>query len=148
MFFLCCLVCAFYIELIISNKKWFFTTSNHKTNRSGTNSFWVGWHTFIWNCLIVISQRELSIVQLCKLSWPRDVIRRHPPWSIMPWVMPCCLTEHVLGGYNLNSLWPSEAIRRQRIESTLARVMACCLTAPRHYLNQCWLIICKVLWYS
>ena len=26
--------------------------------------------------------------------------------------------------------------------------MACCLTAPRHYLNQCWLIIRKVLWHS
>ena len=28
--------------------------------------------------------------------------------------------------------------------STLAQVMACCLTAPSHYLNQCWLIICKI----
>ena len=26
--------------------------------------------------------------------------------------------------------------------------MACCLTAPSHYLNQCWLIISKVFWYS
>ena len=26
--------------------------------------------------------------------------------------------------------------------------MACCLTAPSHYLNQCWLIISKVLWHS
>ena len=26
--------------------------------------------------------------------------------------------------------------------------MACCLTAPSHYLNQCWLIITKVLWHS
>ena len=26
--------------------------------------------------------------------------------------------------------------------------MACCLTAPSHYLNQCWLIISKVLWLS
>ena len=46
------------------------------------------------------------------------------------------------------SLWPSDAIGRQRTESTLAQVMACCLTAPSHYLNQCWLIISKVLWHS
>ena len=33
-----------------------------------------------------------------------------------------------------------------RSRSTSAQVMACCLTAPSHYLNQCWLIISKVLW--
>ena len=48
----------------------------------------------------------------------------------------------------INSLRPSDAIRRQGTESTLAQVMACCLTAPSHYLNQCWLIISKVLWHS
>ena len=50
--------------------------------------------------------------------------------------------------HQFNSLWPSDAIRRQGTESTLAQVMACCLTAPSHYLNQCWLIISKVLWHS
>ena len=48
----------------------------------------------------------------------------------------------------INSLWPSDAIRGQGTEPTLAQVMACCLTAPSHYLNQCWLVISKVLWYS
>ena len=48
----------------------------------------------------------------------------------------------------LNSLWPCDIIRRYRSGSTLAQVMACCLTAPSHYLNQCWLIISDVLWYS
>ena len=48
----------------------------------------------------------------------------------------------------VNTLWPSDIIRRQGNESTLAQVMACCLTAPSHYLNQCWLIISKVLWHS
>ena len=43
---------------------------------------------------------------------------------------------------------PSDAIWRQRSGSTLAQVMAWCLTAPSHYLNQCWLIISKVLWHS
>ena len=46
---------------------------------------------------------------------------------------------------NVNSLWPCDAIWRQGTESTLAQVMACCLMAPSHYLNQCWLIISKVL---
>ena len=44
-----------------------------------------------------------------------------------------------------NSLWPSDAIWRHRSRTTVAQVMACCLTAPSHYLNQCWLIICEVL---
>ena len=48
----------------------------------------------------------------------------------------------------VNSLWPSDAIWRQGTESTLAQVMACCLTAPSHYLNQCWLIISKILCHS
>ena len=50
--------------------------------------------------------------------------------------------------YFVNSLKPSDAIWWQRTGSTLAQVMACCLTAPSHYLNQCWLIISKVLWHS
>ena len=49
---------------------------------------------------------------------------------------------------HINSLWPSDAIRRQGTESTVAQVMACCLMAPSRYLNQCWLIISKVLWHS
>ena len=49
---------------------------------------------------------------------------------------------------SFNSLGPSDAICRWRSWSTLVQVMACCLTAPSHYLNQCWLIISKVLWHS
>ena len=48
----------------------------------------------------------------------------------------------------VNSLGPSEAIWCWRSWSTLVQVMACCLSAPSHYLNQCWLIISKVLWHS
>ena len=48
----------------------------------------------------------------------------------------------------VNSLGPNDAICWQRSGSTLAQVMACCLTAPSHYLNQCWLSIRKVQWYS
>ena len=45
---------------------------------------------------------------------------------------------------SINSLWPSDAIWRQESRSTLVQELACCLTAPRHYLNQCWLFITKV----
>ena len=44
-------------------------------------------------------------------------------------------------------MWPSDTIGRHKSGSTLAQVMACYLTAPSHYLNQCWLIICKVQWH-
>ena len=48
----------------------------------------------------------------------------------------------------VNSLWPSDAIWRHRSGLTLVQVMACCLTAPSHYLNQCWLFISEIPWYS
>ena len=32
--------------------------------------------------------------------------------------------------------------------STLVLVMACYIMAPNHYMNQCWIIISEVLWYS
>ena len=48
----------------------------------------------------------------------------------------------------VNSLGPSDAIWQWRSWSTLVQVMACCHQATSHYLNQCWLIISKVLWHS
>ena len=48
----------------------------------------------------------------------------------------------------INPLWPGDAICQHGTRSTLVQVMACCLTAPSHYLNQCWLIIGEVNWYS
>ena len=67
----------------------------------------------------------------------------------------CCMSFYILNiivvshrGQWVNSLWPSDAIRRQGTESTLAQVLAGCLTAPSHYLNQCWLIISKVLYHT
>ena len=47
-----------------------------------------------------------------------------------------------------DSLWPSDAIWRHRSGSTMAQVMACYLMSPSHYLNQSWLIVSKVEWYS
>ena len=48
----------------------------------------------------------------------------------------------------LNSLGLSDTIWRHKSGSTLAQVMACCLTAPSHCLNQCWLFISEIQWYS
>ena len=68
------------------------------------------------------------------------------------WIMPFkCQHDHTTN--TIDSLWLSDAIFfyaiwRHRSGSTLAQVMACCLMASSHYLNQCWLIISKVLWYS
>ena len=47
-----------------------------------------------------------------------------------------------------DSLWPNYAIWRHRSGSTLVQVMAFCPTAPSHYLNQCWLTITKIQFYS
>ena len=59
-----------------------------------------------------------------------------------------CLMVADASSNQINSMCLSDAIRRQVTESTLAQVMACCLTAPRHYMNQCWFIISKVIWHS
>ena len=59
--------------------------------------------------------------------------------------------ENVIGNtfcLCISSWGPSDTIWHWRSWSTLVQVMACCLTAPSHYLNQCWLIISKVLWHS
>ena len=69
-------------------------------------------------------------------------------WSKMPTIVFNCGFIQVSLPQPFNSLWPSDAMRRQRTEFTLAQLMACCLTAPSHYLEQCWLIISKVLWHS
>ena len=48
----------------------------------------------------------------------------------------------------VNSLWPSDTIWQHNSGSALAQVMACCPVAPSHYLNEWWLIICKVQYYN
>ena len=48
----------------------------------------------------------------------------------------------------VNWSWPSDAKWQHRSGSTLAQVMAHFLMVPRHYLNQCSLIISEVLWPS
>ena len=81
--------------------------------------------------------------------WPKFWL---PTWIFVPdcyiIIIRCPALVNILPArINLifNSLWPSDAIWCQRSGSTLDQVMVCCLTAPSHYLNQCWLIITKVL---
>ena len=92
--------------------------------------------------------------------WPRSL----PPYGITrpQWVNYVCHLSveewyklqlyltflEINSSTRFNPLKPSDAIWRHRSGSTLAQVMACCRTAPSHYLNQCWLIINGVLWYS
>ena len=45
-------------------------------------------------------------------------------------------------------LWPGGATWYHEYWSTLVQVIACCLQTASHYLNQCWLRIREVLWYS
>ena len=58
-----------------------------------------------------------------------------------------CLRQESIWKW-VNSLSPSDVIWWQIHGSTLAHVMAWCLMEPSHYLNQCWLIISKVMWHS
>ena len=65
-------------------------------------------------------------------------------WVTDEWIM----GKRDITRFEFNPLGPNDAMWRWRSWSTLVQVMVCCLTAPSHYLNQCWLIISKVLWHS
>ena len=81
------------------------------------------WKSLLWNTL------RLHFIRNFQISI----------WGNVSVNAVCQILYFFLGQY-VNSLWPSDAIWRERSGSTLAQVMACCLTAPRHYLNQCWII--------
>ena len=92
--------------------------------------------------------------------WPRDAICHHAAWSSLVQVMACHLfgaeSFPVIPTYWQFDLKEHSSLKFQskykiwwlRSGSILTQVMACCLTAPSHYLNQCWLVINKVLWHS
>ena len=52
------------------------------------------------------------------------------------------------GTRHMNSLWHSDVVWWHRSGSILALEIVCCLTAPRHYLNQCQLLMSEVHWHS
>ena len=81
-----------------------------------------------------------TFVQVMAWRWPSDKPLSEPMMIRLPthW----CVTR---------PQWvnrPSDAMLWHRSRSVLAQVMACWLMAPSHYLNQCWLIMSKILWYS
>ena len=112
-----------------------------------------------WNVSRNVSYRVHCIMYRI-ISWARRIVSALLAWAVrkainrMIWGVNKLF--HVFYQSNpveniqviINSLRPSDDIWRQRTGSTLAQVMAWCLTAPSHYLNQCWLIITKVLWRS
>ena len=104
-------------------------------------------HSFsLWNNIIrACVCSKLNLFNSVCLNWTlRD---QHLIWSSRK-VWADKIWQNWETKYSINSLWPSDVIRRHRFESTLAQVMSCGLTAPNHPLNQSWLTITKVLWYS
>ena len=86
--------------------------------------------------------------------------RRHTGWQKTHWhtlsyrvvqhlfhIASCEIPENTTTA-TIDLLWLSNTIWRHRFGSRLAQEMACCLRALSHFLNQCWLIIIVVLWYS
>ena len=124
---------------VISNNMWDF---NHniqwKIDRVCHCKCVSTFQVMAWWHLAIISSQEKhlsSFLVIMLLLWIIKWIRKYNAFKINvtlprpPWI---------------NSLWLSDTRWRQRSGSTLIQVMACCLTAPSHYLNQCWLIICGV----
>ena len=96
-----------------------------------------------WDHLIFIIRIPMLIRQHLYIKMASRFTNLNSYVSMTSWWIILCYA-----GTYINSLWPSNTIRRQGTLSTLAQVMACCLMAPSHYLNQCWLIISKVMWHS
>ena len=76
-----------------------------------------------------------------------NTLERHVSWGYwgVKWLRKqCCENKNRF----IDSLWPSDTICRHKSGTTFAQIMAGCLRATSHYLNQRWLIISKVQWYS
>ena len=127
------------------------------------NSLWPSdsiWHQCWWAAVIQV--KACHLMTLCHYLKQYCVIISDAPWhlpkgnftkknisnQIVNKYQTLIITAALPSGQEVNSLWPSDAIWWQRSGSTLAQVMACCLMASSHYLNQCWLIINKVVWHS
>ena len=93
---------------------------------------------------------KLHVTGLCEGNSPVNSLHKGPVtrkmFSFDDVIMK--MWHGIAGQKCFYTLLPSNAIPWQPSGSTLALVMACCLMAPSHYLNQCWLNITKVQWYS
>ena len=54
------------------------------------------------------------------------------------------VTAHIVSLYHINLLWLNGTLWHYKTGLTWDQVKTCCLAAPKHYLNQYWVIICKV----
>ena len=120
------------------------------------------WEILVVNQLKALSSQTQTIIPWTKMvvtlqeikqaiSWMKNILIMNlkVPSHYLNYRWPSYLTHKCVASPQwVNSLWPSDAIWHWRSWSTLVQVMACCLTAPSHYLNQCWLMISKVLWHS
>ena len=86
--------------------------------------------------------RHLDVVTFSHILTSRDLCGTFSPDTRNQ--MMKAIVYPMGGNHFFNSLWPSDTIGWYRSGSTLAQV----LTATSHYLNQCWLLIRKVLWHS
>ena len=146
------------IQLNLSEN--YFSNVQHNVNKLW--NFWKNWQAWIHKKIMLAYILKVSMSQ-CRLymNYKTNFLKIHlPDWQLsLPFAVKKLDIYMILLAYIMavkqkeyqsavNSLRPSEAIWRHRSGPTLVQVMACCLTAPSHYLNQCWLIISKVLWLS
>ena len=119
------------------------------------------WHRWTWSALVQVmvcwltgpSHRLNQYLLISNIQWHYSegiIIRKSEDTKKENKIENCIFKTAFRSPRSqwVNPLWPSDAIWQHRSGSTLAQVMARCLTAPSHYLNQCWLIISKVLWHS
>ena len=94
--------------------------------------------------------KETAVTMTCIFEWKHNHLLSHMMTEIMARLMTIILPNYIwlAEQTHFNSLGAHDAIWRWRSRSTLVQVMACCLMAPSQYLNQCWLIISKVLRHS
>ena len=106
---------------------WINDLSSMTYHQWGPSAF--NWEQFYRHCLGITHYKlfENYIFENTTISHKNNDLMRTEIWSYL-----------LLG----------DVIWRHGTRSTLAQVMACCLSAPRQYLNQCWLIICAVPWDS
>ena len=104
------------ITLISTNVLFIWTFKEIFTNMQLSKIYSVKWRLFVQASILKVCYS----ITLLSVKGPTN-----PRLSVM----------------GFNSLWPRGAIWRHRSGSAWVQVMVCCLTAPRHYLNQCWLEI-------
>ena len=100
---------------------WHLTVPGHQQAQC-----WLQSHTFFSDISLVVGDLNSFL-----LNW----------WCHSKWPTKSQEISRSFGTSSVNSLWPSDYIWCHKSELTLTRVKGYSLTAPRQYLNQCWLRI-------